>query len=327
MQRQFKWLSVMGVAVVMALLLGGAVAQAEPGDTDEGSGSGWRMPLIDTPLIDTEAKPAADWWLGLQCRPIDEALRTHLGIAEAEGLVVEKTVPNSPAEKAGLKRHDVLVSVDGKPLKSPLELIDAVNAAEGKSLTLKYLRGGQTHEVAVTPEHRPEWAQTGGPGPRTAQEAEMVRRWLEQLQPGSPNAPMRFRFLQPGTILPPDAPAHPPLPANVTITITKHGGDLARVTVTRDSEKWDVAENELDKLPKDLVPYAEFMLGRSWPGAKESVRLFEFAPDWSGRTPPPAAEAPEPSQRQALDERLDRIDRQLEQLQRSLDALRQERGR
>lgn len=307
------------LAAIVASLLGTALLAAEP----EAS-----------PTTPPETKASSDWWLGVQCRPIDEALRTHLGLAESEGLVVEKTVPNSPADKAGLQRHDVLLSVDGKPLKSPLELIEAVNAAEGKKLTLQYFRGGQKSDMAITPEHRPDWAQGTASNARIAQESEMVRRWLEQLQPGSPGAPMRFRLLHPGTILPSDAPAHPPLPANVSVTITKRGGDLARVVVTRENEKWEVAENELDKLPKDLIPYVEFMLGRTAPGSKDAARLFEFAPDWVGRgqatgsgAGSPSVEAPEARQRETLEERLDKMNQQLDQLQRSVEALRQERAR
>src|SRR5687767_4116277 len=42
-------------------------------------------------------------WLGLECFPIDAALRSHLGLAEGEGLIIEQVVPESPAAKAELK--------------------------------------------------------------------------------------------------------------------------------------------------------------------------------------------------------------------------------
>jgi membrane-associated protease RseP (regulator of RpoE activity) len=270
------------------------------------------------------AADTSDWWLGVQCRPVDEALRTHLGLAGAEGLVVEKVVPESPAQKADLKRHDVLVTADGKPLKSPADLIGVVRGKEGKPLVLGYLRGGQKHEVAVAPQHRPEWARVMGPSAMTAEESQLLRKWLQQLQAGEPGEPLRFRFIHPGTILPPDAPAYPPLPPNVSIAITKRGSDLAKVTVTRDDKKWEVAENELDKLPKDLAPYAKCMLGRTVPDAGGAVQLYELMPEGAEPTQDGGVAS---AQSAPTDKRLEMMNQQLNQLRSLIEELQKERTR
>jgi S1-C subfamily serine protease len=39
-----------------------------------------------------------------------------LNLKKGQGLVVQNVMPGSPAEKAGVKPHDVLVEVNGKPV-------------------------------------------------------------------------------------------------------------------------------------------------------------------------------------------------------------------
>ena len=52
--------------------------------------------------------------LGVMVRPADETLAEQLGLKKDQGLVVERVMPDSPAEKAGIKPHDILVEVNGK---------------------------------------------------------------------------------------------------------------------------------------------------------------------------------------------------------------------
>jgi serine protease Do len=57
------------------------------------------------------------------------------------GVVIDDVKAGSPAERAGLKRGDVILSVDGKPIKNADELVAIVSDTEiGKHLRLEYLR-------------------------------------------------------------------------------------------------------------------------------------------------------------------------------------------
>jgi serine protease Do len=57
------------------------------------------------------------------------------------GVVIDDVKAGSPAERAGLKRGDVILSVDGKPVKNADELVAIVSDTEiGKHLRLEYLR-------------------------------------------------------------------------------------------------------------------------------------------------------------------------------------------
>ena len=69
------------------------------------------------------------------------------GVAEVSGrLHIERVLPGSPAEKAGLRERDILVD-----FKTPKELIDFVNEEKGHEVVLIVSRGGEKLEVAVTP--------------------------------------------------------------------------------------------------------------------------------------------------------------------------------
>jgi len=58
------------------------------------------------------------------------------------------------AEKAGLKKGDILVSVDGKPIRSTSSLHEVISTAQGKPVQLVFARGGENHNVSVVPVQR-----------------------------------------------------------------------------------------------------------------------------------------------------------------------------
>jgi serine protease Do len=67
------------------------------------------------------------------------------------GITISSVVPGSPAERAGLKVGDTIVSVDGKPVKNGDELVaDIANRKPGSKVTLGYFRNGKKDEAAVT---------------------------------------------------------------------------------------------------------------------------------------------------------------------------------
>ena len=60
------------------------------------------------------------------------------------GVIISSIVPNGPAAKAGLQPQDVIVSVDGQPVKDGDTLIGIISArAPGSTVRLDYLRGGK----------------------------------------------------------------------------------------------------------------------------------------------------------------------------------------
>lgn len=107
--------------------------------------------LLDTGRV-AWAQPQGPW-IGVSVGPADGVLRSQLRLPEGTGVVVTQVVPGGPAAEAGVEPHDVLLSVDGKPIAGGEDLDKVLQAAkpDGAMLTLKLLRSGQTVEKHVKP--------------------------------------------------------------------------------------------------------------------------------------------------------------------------------
>jgi Do/DeqQ family serine protease len=80
-------------------------------------------------------------WLGVGIQPLTPELAKSFGVPADEGILVSQVMPKSPAETAGLKAGDLILSVDGKPVKDPHELQRIIAEMEiGKSIELTTLR-------------------------------------------------------------------------------------------------------------------------------------------------------------------------------------------
>jgi serine protease Do len=67
------------------------------------------------------------------------------------GVTVANVTPGGPAEKAGIKTGDTIVSVDGKPVKTGDELVADISARKpGSTAKLGYLRNGKQETTTVT---------------------------------------------------------------------------------------------------------------------------------------------------------------------------------
>lgn len=95
------------------------------------------------------------YWIGVTASPIDDALRSHLTKLDAgAGVIVNDVLKDSPAAKAKVQKNDVLISVDGQPLKGQNELADLVQKSGGEPVQIKLLRAGKPKDVTVTPEKK-----------------------------------------------------------------------------------------------------------------------------------------------------------------------------
>ena len=90
-------------------------------------------------------------WLGVSIQDLTPDIAKSLGIKQQTGALVADVVKDSPAEKAGLKRGDVIVSLDGKPVEDSTSLRNMVSAAApGKTMELKIIREGKEKSVVAT---------------------------------------------------------------------------------------------------------------------------------------------------------------------------------
>ena len=278
---RIHWLG--GVALV---LLSSVVARGQATVDPTPSPGG-----IDGVIAVAEAAQADEYYLGVECLPVMPALRSQLNLPEGQGLLVGAVVAESPAAAAGIVRHDVLLRVGGKPLSEPRNLRDAVQAAQGGKLKIELIRGGKPKTIEVAPAKRPVGPSANLPGQEDARDLaapgdwETVQKWLEGMMPGQEGQTRQMRvFGDHGWIVPKDAIIPKPLPTDMSIVVSKAGDQPAKIKAQRGRQKWELTEKELDKLPADVRPYVEQMLGRGPFGLVGNVRSFA-APKRPGPTP------------------------------------------
>lgn len=91
-------------------------------------------------------------WLGVMIQELDQTTRDALNLSEqTKGVLIGDVFKGQPAEKAGIKRGDIVISVDGKAVESPNELRNAIAAIHpGKKIPIEVLRNGNKQTVTVT---------------------------------------------------------------------------------------------------------------------------------------------------------------------------------
>jgi S1-C subfamily serine protease len=105
----------------------------------------------DDPARDRSESDAQDGWLGIRPQRIEGGLAEALNLEADSGVLVGQVVDDSPAEKAGLRSGDIILSVDRQEVGTPDALVDAVRRHEaGESVTVSVLRDGKTRELDVT---------------------------------------------------------------------------------------------------------------------------------------------------------------------------------
>lgn len=91
------------------------------------------------------AVPAPRVMLGITYSDPGEALRAHLNIGDKPAMQVDSVVDDLPAARSGLKRHDIIVSINGSDGADAEILRKALADAEpGDRMELLVRRGGQT---------------------------------------------------------------------------------------------------------------------------------------------------------------------------------------
>jgi len=103
-------------------------------------------------------------WLGAYgLEPMDREVASFLKLQSQSGAVVSEVLEGSPAEKAGLKAHDIILGVDGKPLprfKPDRVVVDYVERlisarVPGDTMVLSVLRGGNRMDVTAKLDDEP----------------------------------------------------------------------------------------------------------------------------------------------------------------------------
>ena len=100
---------------------------------------------------------AGKYMIGVNCKEVSDELRAHIDLADGVGLVVLGAPgEDTPAGKAGVSQHDILVYADQEELSEIADLVAAVQAAgkENRELSITLLRKGKELGVDMKPVER-----------------------------------------------------------------------------------------------------------------------------------------------------------------------------
>jgi serine protease Do len=102
-------------------------------------------------------------FLGVTIQDLDETLADTLGIGQARGALVGDVTSGSPADKAGIRRGDVIVSLDGHEVVDAAALRNDVAAIEpGTRVDVGVERDGHETRLTVQLGERPSSHETAG---------------------------------------------------------------------------------------------------------------------------------------------------------------------
>ena len=89
-------------------------------------------------------------FLGIALQPVDKDIAAGFNLPKAEGILITSIEKNSPAEQAGLQQGDIILELNGYPIKS-LEMFRNQIAMmdPGSEVRLKVYRKGQTLDLPV----------------------------------------------------------------------------------------------------------------------------------------------------------------------------------
>ena len=100
-------------------------------------------------------------WLGIASSKIDAVLASQLDLPEGVGAAVKLVMPDSPAEKSGIKKHDVIFEIDGEPIKSPDHLSELISSRKaGANAELSVIQRGKKKTINVNFVKRPDHLRT-----------------------------------------------------------------------------------------------------------------------------------------------------------------------
>jgi hypothetical protein len=220
--------------------------------------------------------PQSDYWLGLQIAALPEVAKRQLNVEH--GLAVEDVLVDSPAAKAEIKKYDILVKAGDTPLKEHRDLVKAVDASQGKELTITIIRGGKDQTVRVIATKRPTtetktdvWKTLRAKRPELDDEIKKLELALESLKGKVGKDGVGLLFAKPAVVAPkfdfkfPEITAKGwklEIPKDMSIQINKQGSQPAKIHVKQGDKEWDVTDDKIDELPEEIRKHIQQLHGQ-----------------------------------------------------------------
>ena len=228
-------------------------------------------------LLADSAVPS-EYWLGIGLGELPEVAKEQLGIES--GLVVSDIMDDSPAAKAEFKKHDILVKAGDKPLNEPADLIEVVDASQGKEIAIVVVRGGKDRTITVAPVKRSEetarrekrHTEVVVPKSELTDEIKGLELALQSLKNKAGDGSLGLWFAKPAIVAPRvEYKLHTlsknvkgEFPKDLSVQINRQGSEPIKVHVKQGDKEWNITEDKsgisLRELPEDIRPHVQQLL-------------------------------------------------------------------
>lgn len=99
----------------------------------------------------SETDAAERGWLGVSVGDVSDAMAEQLNL-NGNGVLIMNVVSDSPADKAGIQAHDIIMAVNGETVEGEVgRTVDLIKARKpGETVAMSVLRDGQPQTIRVT---------------------------------------------------------------------------------------------------------------------------------------------------------------------------------
>jgi hypothetical protein len=277
--------------------------------------------------------------------PLPDLLVKHLNLEPGQGIRIANISRNSPADKAGLERDDIIIGFEGKNVDDRQQFIEDVRKAGiGTEVSLQIIHLGKRKTIKLKLESLKELESLKGDfGLIYTPEPQIVQLWrpgkIFKLRPGDDDWMEVFRDNVFGDKMPSDFDVniqkffkeiytykHSSDGEDYTITIEGNPNDVeSTITVVAGENEYKTTLKEIDKLPEKYQEAAGQAIkdARKAAGSKKfyhnlDPQSFNFKPYLDKIRPD--IDSPFGPFRQG-NEMYDRIQEQMKELQQRLDKL------
>lgn len=277
--------------------------------------------------------------IGVAVQPVDATMRDQLELPEEQGVVVTEVAPDSPAAKAGLKPHDILLKLGDDPVNAPGDLDHRFRDGIEEPVAVQFLRGGKATTVQVTP-RKPAEARAYFIGVSVNPLSDALRSQLDLPEDQGvvagdvlPESPAAKAGIQPNDILLTiDGKAVGDIQGLVeriqelkdkTVPVKfLRGGEEKTVEVTPEKRKEPLPDpvSERPRVPRVLQPFVPG-LRPGWPAPS----VWVMGPDGTVRLVPPGQVPMRPGgpgmPPRPLERRLEEMNNQIQELRKAVEEL------
>ena len=137
--------------------------------SSRGSSIGFAVPISGASAILPQLRArgrVSRGYMGVALRDVDADIERSLKLGVAHGAMVQDVTDGSPADRAGVRPYDVVISLDDHPIHNDDQLIREIAARiPGTGARLRVIRDGHEQSVVVKLTERPA---RDGPNPKAA---------------------------------------------------------------------------------------------------------------------------------------------------------------